>query len=108
MPVRIRIGGDCVEVGRACFIWLPEFRLRRSINQPAPLHERATNGMLEILHFIAISRPMQGVGPGEPEQRLSIAQPLGVVPGAAIWISVGMAAGAADPATADHGLLSGI
>ena len=59
--------------------------------QSIPLHERAANGVLEILHFVAVGRPVQRVRVRQAKQGRRLAQSFRVVPDPAIGVAIGMA-----------------
>ena len=84
-------------------------RLVHLAPQQAPsLHERATDGVLEILDFVAVGRPVDGVGVRHAEQGHGVSQPLGIVPCPTVGVPVGVTARATDPPPAHHRFERGV
>ena len=80
----------------------PLFRLDRAVDQAAAPHQPAADGVLEILHLVAVGRPVQRMRVRHAEQRRRLAQALRVVPDPAVAVPVGMARRTGDPAPARH------
>ena len=102
--MRVAIDREGIERFRQSRVRLPQPRVQSPRKQSLSLHQRAANRLFEILHFIAVGRPVNRMRPGHPRQRLRIPQPLRVLPRPAIRLAIGMTTRTGDPPPPHHGL----